>query len=128
MTLRSIAYLKEKFETGDVPTQADFVDLIDSLLHYTQKAASNGLVFKEGTFIKADTIKAGVIDPAKVTISAITYSSSIAGMLLNTEGMIKSGDSVTVTTWAPFLFLISCSAAFISLIKLSVSCGAVFCQ
>jgi hypothetical protein len=31
MTVRTAAYLKAKFETGDKPVQADFVDLIDTL-------------------------------------------------------------------------------------------------
>lgn len=33
MTIKTLAELKAKFETGDRPTAADFVDLIDSFLH-----------------------------------------------------------------------------------------------
>jgi chaperonin GroEL len=35
-----------------------------------------------------DMIKAGIIDPAKVTKSAISNASSIAGMILTTEALI----------------------------------------
>ena len=35
-----------------------------------------------------DLIKAGVVDPAKVTRSAIQHASSISGLLLTTEAVI----------------------------------------
>ncbi|MEJ1355738.1 MAG: hypothetical protein RPU39_13755 [Candidatus Sedimenticola sp. (ex Thyasira tokunagai)] len=33
MAVKDIASLKEKFESGDMPTQQDFIDLIDSFVH-----------------------------------------------------------------------------------------------
>jgi chaperonin GroEL len=35
-----------------------------------------------------DLVKAGIIDPAKVTRSALENASSIAGMILTTEALI----------------------------------------
>ena len=36
-----------------------------------------------------DLIKAGVVDPAKVTRSALQNAASIAGLLLTTEAMVS---------------------------------------
>lgn len=38
MTQRSVTYLKGKFETGDIPVQADYGDLIDSFLNLETSA------------------------------------------------------------------------------------------
>ena len=35
-----------------------------------------------------DLIKAGVVDPAKVTRSALQYAASVSGLLLTTEALI----------------------------------------
>ena len=43
MTVRSRTFLKSKFETGDKPTQEDFVDLIESLTHKTEDTSLFGL-------------------------------------------------------------------------------------
>lgn len=42
MALQSIAYLQSKFETGDVPTQQDFWDLLDSFLHLAELVQVTG--------------------------------------------------------------------------------------
>lgn len=39
-----------------------------------------------------DMISQGVIDPAKVIISAIEHSTSVAGLVLTTEGMMVEED------------------------------------
>lgn len=44
MPLRNRAELKSYFETGDFPTQAQFEDLIDSLLHRTDNIDGNNVV------------------------------------------------------------------------------------
>lgn len=38
MTQRSVTYLKGKFETGDIPTQADYGDFIDSYVNLEASA------------------------------------------------------------------------------------------
>ncbi|HSC25597.1 MAG TPA: chaperonin GroEL [Candidatus Babeliales bacterium] len=45
-----------------------------------------GFDAKKGEYV--DMVKAGIIDPAKVTRSAIQYAASIAGLLLTTEATI----------------------------------------
>lgn len=47
---------------------------------------SMGFDAKTGTYV--DMVTAGIIDPAKVTRSAIQYAASIAGLLLTTEASI----------------------------------------
>lgn len=39
MTQRSVTYLKGKFETNDIPVQADYGDLIDSFVNLESSAA-----------------------------------------------------------------------------------------
>lgn len=39
MTQRSVTYLKGRFETGDVPTQTDYGDLMDSFVNLEASAA-----------------------------------------------------------------------------------------
>jgi chaperonin GroEL len=54
-----------------------------------QKAKKNpniGYDVMTGKFV--DMIKAGIIDPAKVTRGALTNAASIAGMILTTEALI----------------------------------------
>jgi chaperonin GroEL len=54
--------------------------------------------FNAATEVYEDLIKAGVIDPAKVTRTALQNAASIAGLMLTTEAMIadipdeKGGD------------------------------------
>jgi chaperonin GroEL len=45
-----------------------------------------GFDAKKGEYV--DMVKAGIIDPAKVTRSAIQHAASIAGLLLTTEATI----------------------------------------
>jgi chaperonin GroEL len=49
-------------------------------------AAGSGLNALTGEY--EDLLKAGVIDPAKVTRSALQNAASIAGLLLTTEALI----------------------------------------
>lgn len=39
MTQRSVTYLKGKFETGDIPTQSDYGDFLDSFVNLEASAA-----------------------------------------------------------------------------------------
>ena len=48
--------------------------------------ADNGFNAKSGEY--EDLVAAGVIDPVKVTKSAINYAASVASLLLNTDAMI----------------------------------------
>ena len=52
-----------------------------------EKDANVGFDAKNETY--TDLIKAGVVDPAKVTRSALQHAASIAGLLLTTEAMVS---------------------------------------
>jgi hypothetical protein len=41
MAIQTREYLKSRFETGDKPTQQDFIDFIDTFLHLTEDAGEN---------------------------------------------------------------------------------------
>lgn len=61
-----------------------------------QRILSSGKEFGFGwnakTNIYGDMIKQGVIDPTKVITSAIDHSTSVAGLLLTTEGIMVQKD------------------------------------
>lgn len=61
--------------------------------------ANIGFDAKNGDYV--DMIKAGIIDPAKVTRSAIQNAASIAGLLLTTEATISEIPSEKKTPEAP---------------------------
>ncbi len=44
--------------------------------------------YNAGTGVYEDLVKAGVIDPTKVTRTALQNAASIAGLMLTTEAMI----------------------------------------
>ncbi|MFC1517506.1 chaperonin GroEL [Candidatus Margulisiibacteriota bacterium] len=52
------------------------------------KAGKNGIGFNAQTFEYEDMVKAGIIDPVKVTRSAIQNAGSIASMLLTTGALV----------------------------------------
>jgi chaperonin GroEL len=54
--------------------------------HAERETGNTGLNAATGEFV--DLVKAGVIDPAKVTRSALQNAASIAGLLLTTEALV----------------------------------------
>ncbi|GAB3953444.1 hypothetical protein GCM10027614_58870 [Micromonospora vulcania] len=50
------------------------------------KEWGNGLDAATGEYV--DLVKAGIIDPVKVTRNAVTNAASIAGLLLTTESLV----------------------------------------
>lgn len=60
MTQRSVTYLKGKFETGDIPTQTDYGDLMDSFINLESSAAQTmagqlfAPSFKSGKIIRSN--------------------------------------------------------------------------
>ena len=53
------------------------------------KSSTGNMGFDAKNEVYVDLIKAGVVDPAKVTRSALQNAASIAGLLLTTEAMIS---------------------------------------
>ena len=66
------------------------------------RESSGSQGFNAATEVYEDLIKAGVIDPAKVTKNALINAASVAGLLLTTEAMIadKPKDKSAKTTGA----------------------------
>ena len=52
------------------------------------KKQSGNIGYNAATGVYEDMVKAGIIDPAKVTRSALQNAASIAGMFLTTEAVI----------------------------------------
>ncbi len=52
------------------------------------REGKDGFGYNAATDTYEDLLTAGVIDPAKVTRSALQYAASIAGLLLTTDAMI----------------------------------------
>ena len=87
--------LKSYFETGDVPTQAEFADLVDSLglqSEVTANTAKDGITTAQANEITANTAKDGittaqaneiVANNAKVTADAANVAA--AGALMDSE-------------------------------------------
>ncbi|MFH1461342.1 MAG: chaperonin GroEL [bacterium] len=59
------------------------------VLNEIQTQKGDNIGFDAKNEIYTDLIKAGILDPAKVTRSALQYAASIAGLLLTTECMIS---------------------------------------
>jgi chaperonin GroEL len=53
------------------------------------KESEGNIGFDARNEVFTDLLKAGIVDPAKVTRSALQHAASIAGMLLTTEAMIS---------------------------------------
>ncbi len=52
------------------------------------KSSKPGIGFNAATEVYEDMVKAGIVDPAKVTRSALQHAASIAALLLTTETLI----------------------------------------
>ncbi len=77
MTQRSVIYLKGKFETGDIPTQSDYQDLMDSFINLEASAAQtmagrlNAPSFKGKLIRTTDNLTAsGTSQTSAVAVSA----------------------------------------------------------
>lgn len=65
MTQRSVAYLKTRFETADIPTQADYQDVFDSFLSLEASAAQS----------LSGPLEVAVVSAASIYASAKTVNS-----------------------------------------------------
>src|SRR6266498_3762896 len=69
------------------------------------KRASWGFDVMSETYV--DLVKAGIVDPAKVTRSALENAASVAGMILGTEALVSDlmeGHSVAVASGRPGMY------------------------
>jgi chaperonin GroEL len=108
VTLVRAAKALEKFSAGDDPDEQIGVNIVkraleEPLRQIVQNAGREGAVvvervradknenfgFNAATEEFEDLVKAGVIDPAKVTRTALQNAASIAGLMLTTEAMVS---------------------------------------
>lgn len=120
-TLRSIAYLEGKFETGDVPTQQDFYDLFASFAHLNAPITgatkakitydASGLITGGTDLIASDIpsldaakITTGTFDIARIPAAALervyiyTGSATLPESAGLTTGNVQNGDVVKMNT------------------------------
>jgi chaperonin GroEL len=69
---------------------ADGAVVADEVRQRSEKSASTGYDANTGEYV--DMFKAGIVDPTKVTRSALQNAASIAGLMLTTEVMITKID------------------------------------
>jgi chaperonin GroEL len=69
---------------------ADGAVIADEVLTRGEKSPNTGYNANTGEYV--DMVKAGIIDPLVVTVSALAHASSIAGLMLTTEVMITKID------------------------------------
>lgn len=117
--IQSLTYLKGKFETGDTPTQQDFIDLFDSLMHYTEtlgayqvlkrddtSGAAAGLTVPSSTLVgRKDT--GGIAALSVSEVQALIGAGFPAGIVLPFAGsdvpdgwLLCDGSAIDRTTYA----------------------------
>ena len=72
---------------------AENAGLEGSVIVAKVKSSKKGIGFNAATEQYVDMIKAGIVDPAKVTRSALQNAASASAMLLTTEGCIVDAKS-----------------------------------
>ena len=77
MTQRSVTYLKGRWETGDIPTQSDYQDLMDSFLNLEASAAQSLSGKLEAPAVSAAVVSAAAIYPGKIVHSRALVSASL---------------------------------------------------
>ena len=98
MTQRSVTYLKGRFETGDVPTQSDYGDLMDSFVNLETSA---------------NQTMAGNLTLPSVSVSALTANKVIhANTSVNATGTTQ-GSAATLNADMTFLVVTDAERAAI---------------
>ena len=82
MTQRSVTYLKGKWETGDIPTQSDYQDLMDSFVNLEASAAQAMAGKLEAPAVSAATVSA---DALYINTKIINSHSAVVSAALGTQ-------------------------------------------
>jgi hypothetical protein len=95
----SRASSKLKFETGDVPTQADFSDLHDSVTWYDERIQSIGIACSdETTALTTGTAKVTFRMPCALTVTGVRSSvNTVSSSGLVTVDIKEAGISILST-------------------------------
>ena len=99
MTQRSVTYLKGKWETGDIPTQSDYGDLMDSFLNLEASAAQSLAGKLELPAVSAATVSANnvyvnskLFHSFATTVSAALGTQAGATRLANDVNLVFGND------------------------------------
>lgn len=110
MTQRSITYLKARFETGDIPTQSDYQDFIDSFVSLESSASqtlSGNLVLPNievSGAVSADSISARTVRTGQqsITPTGTTQGSAFAVTADNVLASAEQNErSIVLSTLEP---------------------------
>src|SRR5712691_8310171 len=82
--------LQKPIRTIDENTGVDGAVVADEVKTRGEKAATIGFNANDGKYV--DMFRAGIVDPTRVTKSALTNAASIAGLMLTTEVMVTKID------------------------------------
>lgn len=89
MTQRSVTYLKGKFETGDIPTQSDYGDLMDSFVNLEASAMQTMSGPLSTPYVSAGT---KIINSNSVAVSAALGTQAGAARLTKDVSLVFGND------------------------------------
>ncbi len=82
--------LQKPIRTIAENTGVDGAVVADEVIAAGEKSATIGFNANDGKYV--DMFRAGIVDPTRVTKSALTNAASIAGLMLTTEVMVTKID------------------------------------
>lgn len=119
MSLQTIAYLKSRFQSGDFPTEQDFIDLIDTLGSGTSYKKYVALLTQTGTNAPIATVLENTLGftPTYTYVGSGQYTIvSSAGFTINkTTQDISNKGSHALSTEAIGIYYFSSSAIQINI-------------
>ena len=114
MTIRSATYLKAKFETGDIPTQTDYGDLIDSFVPVgTSGSYTSDISYTVNNLTTVSALTVGGVTSVKsvyhdgsqyydyLAVSANTTVQSTGGSLSATINYVNFADGQNTSVLLP---------------------------
>lgn len=94
MTQRSVTYLKGRFETGDIPTQADYGDFLDSFVSLETSAAQTMAGKLELSAVSAAVVSADAVYVSTKTIRS--HSTNVSAALGTQAGATRLTNDVNL--------------------------------
>ena len=91
MTQRSVTYLKGRWETGDIPTQSDYQDLMDSFVNLEASAMQSLAGPLSVTYVSAGT---KIINSNNVAVSAALGTQAGATRLTKDVNLVFGNDAL----------------------------------
>lgn len=118
MTQRSVTYLKGRFETGDIPTQSDYQDLMDSFLNL-EASASQTL---SGPIV-VPTMVVSAIDAARVSATTVSAALVYTNTLRASHVSASTVSAATATIDTVIADVVSANTIYADLVKVTTVSG-----